>query len=466
MLIFSIYWAYSGNPLGDLRKVPLLEPTPLGDLLGVLVVLMAGSWATVVWGLAPAMAPVDPRARLPVSPPVAQPFTPAERGASPMGSYLLPGGNGAWAVLLILLFAAVAWPTASFTAGPPPAGTPAVRFDANGKLEQSSRRQVATGTFVPDCRGTYLRSQEKDPPTLDALSDKCAGTWVGAKPTFIAAIAKANPDQRFVTATPGVVSATFRYGQVVVVPTMIPTPTARPTATSTRAPSGYACTAPPDKDGYPTYTVVDRDTLMGIVTKCRGDLTVEKIKDLNPRYKDDPDTVKQGELVKLPRLGSATNSAPRTTSFASSGTFTLQDDQTPQEASGTFHVLLGTSAKEVASATFAPGKAPALSANLKVQVGPYATATFEWKPGDGGLAGELVYGVSDGEPENAKSLVGATVPSGDWTVWVRSTGADGNTAFAKVGILDFEAPRTPAPTSNSTAIKTTPAAQPTATAKT
>jgi len=164
-------------------------------------------------------------------------------------------------------------------------------------------------------------------------------------------------------------------------------------------------------------------------------------------------------------LGSATNPAPRTTSFASSGTFTLQVDPTPQEASGTF-VLLGATAKEVASATFAPGKAPALSANLKVQVGPASTATFEWKSGDGGLAGELVYGASDGEPENAKSLVGATVPSGNWTVWVRSTGADGNTAFAKVGILDFEAPRTPTPTSNSTAIKTAPTAQPTTTAKT
>ena len=456
MLLYSVYsWAYSGNPLGDLRKVPVLEPNyPLGYLLLVLVVLMAGSWLTVVSLLAPGMAPVDPPARLPVSPPFAQPFAqpvmPAERGASPVSRYLLQGGNGAWAVLLGLLFAAVAWPAASFTAGPPPAGTsgmagppPAgtqwVRFDANGKLEQWSTRQVATGTFVPDCRGTYLRSQEKDPPTLDALSDKCAGTWAGAKPTFVAAIAKANPDQRFLMTTPGVASATFRYGQVVVVPTMIPTPAARPTATSTPAPSGYGCTAPPDKDGYPTYTVGQGDTLTGIVTKCRGqvDLTLEKIKDLNPRYKADPDTVTPGELVKLPRLPSATNPAPRTTRFASSGTFTLQVDPTPQEASGTFRVLLGTPAKEVASPTFALGKTPALSANLKVQVGPYATATFEWAPGDGGLAGGLVYGASDGGAENAKSLVGATVPSGDWTVWVRSTGADGNTVFAKVGILQI-----------------------------
>ena len=443
MLIFSIYWAYSGNPLGDLRKVPLLEPTPLGDLLGVLVVLMAGSWLTVVSLLAPGMAPVDPPARLPVSPPVAQPFmpggsrvVPAERGASPVGSYLLPGGNGVWAVLLILLLVAVAWPTASFTAGPPPAGTPAVRFDANGKLEQSSRRQVATGTFVPDCRGTYLRAQEKDPPTLDALSDKCAGTWEGAKPAFATAIAKANPDQRFLMTTPGVASATFRYGQVVVVPT-IPTPTARPQPTSTPAPGGYTCPVQADKDGNPTYTVVDRDNLSEIVTKCKGTLTVDKITQLNPRYKDDPNTVKPGQLVKLPRLGSATNPAPRTTSFASSGTFTLQVDPTPQEASGTFRVLLGTPAKEVASATFAPGKAPALSANLKVQVGPYATATFEWTPGDGGSAGELVYGASDGEPGKATPLVGAGVLPSTWTVWVHSTGADGNPVFAKVGILQI-----------------------------
>ena len=321
---------------------------------------------------------------------------------------------------------------------------------------------MATGTFLPDCRGTYLRSQEKDPPTLDALSDKCADTWAGAKPTFVAAIAKANP---------GVASATFRYGQVVTVPTMVPTPTARPTATSTPAPSGYACKAPPDKDGYPTYTVVDRDTLIGIVTKCRGDLTIEKIKDLNPKYKADPDTVTPGESVKLPRLGSATNPAPRTTSFASSGTFTLQVDQTPQEASGTF-VLLGTPAKEVASATFAPGKAPALSANLKVQVGPYATATFEWTPGDGRSPGELVYGASDGEPGKATPLVGAGVLPGTWTVWVRSTGADGNTAFAKVGILDFEDSGGASKPSAQTASKPSPppqapsAAQPTTTAKT
>jgi hypothetical protein len=166
-------------------------------------------------------------------------------------------------------------------------------------------------------------------------------------------------------------------------------------------------------------------------------LTLEKITQLNPGYKADPDTVTPGELVKLPRLGSATNPAPRTTSFASSGTFTLQGAPPLQEATGTFRVLTGNSPKEVASATFAPGKAPALSANLKVQVGPASTATFEWKSGDGGLAGELVYGASDGEPENAKSLVGATVPSGNWTVWVRSTGADGNTAFAKVGILQI-----------------------------
>ena len=296
---------------------------------------------------------------------------------------------------------------------------------------------MATGTFLPDCRGTYLRSQEKDPPTLDALSDKCAGTWEGAKPAFATAIAKANPDQRFLMTTPGVASATFRYGQVVVVPP-IPTPTARPQPTPTRAPSGYGCTAP-EKNGYPTYTVVDRDTLSEIVTKCRGDLTIEKIKDLNPKYKANPDTVTPGESVKLPRLPSATNTVPRTTSFASSGTFTLQFDPTPQEASGTF-VLLGATAKEVASATFAPGKAPALSANLKVQVGPASTATFEWKPGDGGLAGELVYGGSDGEPGKATPLVGATVPSGDWTVWVRSTGADGNTVFAKVGILAIQYP--------------------------
>jgi len=176
---------------------------------------------------------------------------------------------------------------------------------------------------------------------------------------------------------------------------------------------------------------------MGIVTKCRGDLTIEKITQLNPRYKANPDTVTPGELVKLPRLPSATNPAPRTTSFASSGTFTLQVDPTPQEASGTFRVLLGTPAKEVASATFAPGKAPALSANLKVQVGPYATATFEWKPGDGGLAGELVYGVSDGEPGKATPLVGAGVLPSTWTVWVHSTGADGNPVFAKVGILQI-----------------------------
>jgi hypothetical protein len=246
-----------------------------------------------------------------------------------------------------------------------------VRFAEKGDLAPSSKRQVATGTFVPDCRGVYLRSRETDPPTLDALSEKCAGTGAGAKPAFATAIAKANPDQRFLMATPGVASATFRYGQVVVVPP-IPTPTARPR-----------------------------------------------------------------ELVKLPPLPSATNPALRTTSFAASGTFTLQVDPTPQEASGTFRVLLGTPAKEVASATFAPGKAPALSASLTVQVGPYATATFEWKSGDGGLAGELVYGASDGEPENAKSLVGATVPSGNWTVWVRSTGADGNTVFAKVGILQI-----------------------------
>jgi len=238
-------------------------------------------------------------------------------------------------------------------------------------------------------------------------------------------------------ATPGVASATFRYGQVVVVPP-IPTPTARPQPTPTRAPDRYACMAP-EKDGYPTYTVVDLDTLSGIVDKCRGqaDLTLEKITQLNPRYKANPDTVKPGELVKLPPLPSATNPAPRTTSFASSGTFTLQVDPNQQEASGTFRVLLGTPAKEVASATFAPGKAPALSASLQVQVGPASTATFEWKSGDGGLAAELVYGVSDGGAENAKSLSGADVLPSTWTVWVRSTGADGNTVFAKVGIIQI-----------------------------
>ena len=269
-------------------------------------------------------------------------------------------------------------------------------------------------------------------------------------------------------------SATFRYGQVVTVPTMVPTPTARPTATSTPAPSGYGCIAPPDKDGNPTYTVGDRDTLIGIVTKCRGqvDLTLEKIKDLNPRYKADPDTVKPGELVKLPRLGSATNPVPRTTSFASSGTFTLQVDPNQQEASGTFRLLLGTPAKEVASATFAPGKTPALPANLKVQVGPNATATFEWTPGDGRSPGELVYGASDGEPGKATPLVSAGVLPGTWTVWVRSTGADGNTAFAKVGILDFEDSGGASKPSAQTASKPSPppqapsAAQPTTTAKT
>ena len=371
----------------------------------------------------------------------------AEQGASPGGGYLLQGGNGVWAVLLVLLFGAVALPSTSFTAGPPPAGPPPagpsptgtqwVRFAEKGDLALSSKRQVDTGTFVPDCRGIYLRSKEADPPTLDALSEKCAGTWAGAKPTFIAAIATANPDQWFVTATPGVASTTFRYGQVVAVPTMVPTPTARPQPTPMPDPSGYACTAP-EKDGYPTYTVVDLDTLGDIVIKCKGALTIDKITQLNPRYKADPDTVTPGESVKLPRLGSATNLAPRTTSFASSGTFTLQVDPTPQEASGTFRVLLGTPAKEVASATFAPGKAPFLSTTRAVQVGPNATATFEWKSGDGGSAGELVYGGSDRGPENAKSLVGAGVLPGTWTVWVRSTGADGKLVFTKVGVLVIE----------------------------
>jgi len=136
-------------------------------------------------------------------------------------------------------------------------------------------------------------------------------------------------------------------------------------------------------------------------------------------------------------LGSATNSVPRTTRFASSGTFTLQVDPNQQEATGTFRVLTGNPPKEVASATFAPGKAPATSGNPLVQVGPYATATFEWTPGDGGLAGELVYGVSDREPGQPTSLVGAAVPPGNWTVWVRSTGADSKPSIM-VGILNIE----------------------------
>ena len=451
----ALYAFQLENPLGDLRKIPGLESNySLGTLLGVLVLLMAGSWATVVWLLAPTTAPTDPPAPVQASPSFTQPVlpggsrvVPARQDPSPMGGYLLQGGNVAWALLLVLLFGAVAGPSTSFTAGPPTAGPPGaagppptgtqwVRFDANGNLDRSSMRMVATGTFVPDCRGTYLRSQEKDPQTLDDLATTCAGSWAGAKPTFIAAIATANPDERFVRATPGVATTTFRYGQVVTVPTMIPTPTARPQPTSTPAPSGYTCPVRPDKDGYPTYTVGKDDTLSGIVTNCRGDLTIDKITQLNPRYKADPDTVNPGDLVKLPRLGSASTSAPRTTNFAASGTFTLQVDPDARAATGTFRVLVGTPTREVASATFAPGKPPALSTNLTVPVGPFATATFPWTPGQGEPPGEPVYGESEGAPDNTKPLAGAVVPLGNWTVWVRTTGMEGKPQFTKVGILD------------------------------
>ena len=436
LLVFAYTWNNAGNPLYDLRKIPFLEhaTTAYWTYLAFLLLLGAGSWALVNWLLAPWMAPADPPAQLPASPSFTRPAMPGGSGpvpatpdTSPWRGYLLPVGNGVPVLLVLALMIAVTWPIDAITAGPPPDGTPAVRFDEKGNLGGSPKRTVATGTFVPDCRGSYLRSKGSDPETLDALATRCAGSSPDAQATFIAAIATANP---------GVArGTTFRYGQVVTVPTIVPTPTARPTAIPVPAAGGYTCDAPPDKEGFPTYTVVGGDTLNRIVQKCQGSLTLEKIKELNPKYKPNPDDVKPGDKVKLP------NPPTPPTTFAATGTFTLQVGSDAPYATGTFRVLAGSPQKEVASATFAPGKAQDLSAKPPVPVGPGADATFQWAPGDGGSTGELVYGDGD-QPDKAKRLAGASVAAGSWTVWVRSTGTNkvGSGWMIKVGSLEVGEP--------------------------